>query len=461
MKLSRSKPLKQNARNSAGDVSVLQRQCSCGRHSGAGGECDACRRKTAAALGESAASSSIPATVHQVLQSPGQPLDPAARSVMEPRFGRDFSGVRVHADAAASHSSRELGAAAYTVGNHIAFQVDRYNPSSAEGRHLLAHELAHVAQHQRTGIASGAAKAVSDPSDGAEREASAAARLVSGGQNAQVSQPAGALIHRDSGDTARALGIVGGVVGAVGLGFGIAALAGAFSSRGSAVPDLPSSLAERLQPACTSTATAATRQSALDALVQWARTQSSLGINWSRIDWVRYDTASDARGSSTNADDAQHIRLSFGPEAFSSVANLYSTFRHELVHVQEHETRPRAEILTRGQGVQEIYAYLWELEHQNQTGLSRRENWGLGPDGTADHSVGLSRVVDGVVRAMFRMGNDLQQNHNAVPMPEQQAIERRIACGMIATPREVVLAVFPQAPLQQWQRECAQGVAAP
>jgi hypothetical protein len=66
-----------------------------------------------------------------------------------------------------------------------------------------------------------------------------------------------------------------------------------------------------------------------------------------------------------------------------------------------------------------------------------------------------------IVRSMFAIGNELQQNHNAVPMPEQQAIERRIACGMAATPRQVVLAVFPQAPLQQWQRECAQGTAAP
>jgi Domain of unknown function (DUF4157) len=93
-------------------------------------------------------SSSVAATsiVHETIASPGQPLDDATRAFMEPRFGHDFSQVRVHADEHAAVSARVLGALAYTVGPHIAFADRRYVPTSQTGRRLLAHELAHVAQ---------------------------------------------------------------------------------------------------------------------------------------------------------------------------------------------------------------------------------------------------------------------------------------------------------------------------
>ena len=67
---------------------------------------------------------------------------------MEPRFGHDFSQVRVHADARASDSARAVNARAYTVGRHIAFASDEYTPHSIEGQRLLAHELTHVVQQQ-------------------------------------------------------------------------------------------------------------------------------------------------------------------------------------------------------------------------------------------------------------------------------------------------------------------------
>jgi hypothetical protein len=59
--------------------------------------------------------------VHEVLLSPGAPLDAAARAFMELRFGYDFSRVRVHTDAEASESAQEVDALAYTVGHHIVF----------------------------------------------------------------------------------------------------------------------------------------------------------------------------------------------------------------------------------------------------------------------------------------------------------------------------------------------------
>jgi Domain of unknown function (DUF4157) len=87
-----------------------------------------------------------PAIVHDVLRSPGQPLDKATRAYFEPRFGQDFSRVRVHTGASAEQSAREVNALAYTVGRNIVFDAGRLAPGTHEGRRLIAHELAHVVQ---------------------------------------------------------------------------------------------------------------------------------------------------------------------------------------------------------------------------------------------------------------------------------------------------------------------------
>lgn len=94
-----------------------------------------------------------PPSVHAVLASGGTPLAAGVKRDMEQRFGWDFARVRVHADAAGVRSARELQAHAYTAGEHIVFGAGRYAPSSTEGRHLLAHELAHVVQQAGTGAA--------------------------------------------------------------------------------------------------------------------------------------------------------------------------------------------------------------------------------------------------------------------------------------------------------------------
>jgi hypothetical protein len=82
----------------------------------------------------------------------GAPLDPATRAFMEPRFGHDFSQVRVHTDARAATVARSLDALAFTVGNDIAVAPGQYRPESDEGRALLAHELTHTLQ-QTGGVA--------------------------------------------------------------------------------------------------------------------------------------------------------------------------------------------------------------------------------------------------------------------------------------------------------------------
>jgi hypothetical protein len=86
--------------------------------------------------------------VRPVLDSPGQPLDSTSRAFFESRLGYDFSGVRIHTDARAAESARSLDALAYTVGRDVVFGAGQYAPTTREGRRLLAHELAHVAQQR-------------------------------------------------------------------------------------------------------------------------------------------------------------------------------------------------------------------------------------------------------------------------------------------------------------------------
>jgi len=115
-------------------------------------KCTECEEKEAEgpALQRSATDSgptaSAPSIVQDVLRSPGQPLDASTRSFMEPRFGHDFSGVRIHTDKKASDSARSVNARAYTVGRDVVFGEAGYAPGSSEVRKLLAHELTHTIQ---------------------------------------------------------------------------------------------------------------------------------------------------------------------------------------------------------------------------------------------------------------------------------------------------------------------------
>jgi hypothetical protein len=109
--------------------------------------------------------------VHEVLRSPGQPLDANTRAFMEPRFGHDFSRVRVHSDASAAESARAVNALAYTVGQDIVFEAGRYAPGASEGRRLLAHELTHVVQQGNATSTSGSPLTLGGAQDGWEGEA--------------------------------------------------------------------------------------------------------------------------------------------------------------------------------------------------------------------------------------------------------------------------------------------------
>jgi hypothetical protein len=89
-----------------------------------------------------------PSIVHQALSGAGQFLDQATRSFMEPRFGADFSQIRVHTGKAEDAALRVLNAQAFTVGRELVFAARHYSPQTDSGRQLLAHELAHTLQQQ-------------------------------------------------------------------------------------------------------------------------------------------------------------------------------------------------------------------------------------------------------------------------------------------------------------------------
>jgi hypothetical protein len=84
----------------------------------------------------------------QSARQDGQPISASMRSYFEPRFGADFSAVRVHTDSSASDLASAVGAHAFTTGQDIFFVSGRYQPASLEGRRLLAHELTHTIQQQ-------------------------------------------------------------------------------------------------------------------------------------------------------------------------------------------------------------------------------------------------------------------------------------------------------------------------
>ncbi|WP_018681898.1 DUF4157 domain-containing protein [Actinokineospora enzanensis] len=113
--------------------------------------------------------------VHSVLSESGRPLDTPVREEMESRMGEDFSDVRVHTDTSAQRSAEEIGARAYTSGNHVVAGAGGLD------KHTLAHELTHVVQQRSGPVAgtdNGSGLSISDPSDAFERAAEANAHRV-------------------------------------------------------------------------------------------------------------------------------------------------------------------------------------------------------------------------------------------------------------------------------------------
>lgn len=169
--------------------SLPQRRCACGTHTMSGGECNGCR-KTNQALqralrapnGETKTKGEVPPIIHEVLRSPGQPLDPTTRAFMEPRFGRDFSHVRMHTNAKAAESARAVNALAYTVGRDIVLGTENVSSDARRSRETVAHELAHVVQQGGQPLSQLDGLIMTRPGDATEREAQSAAVAAVGGE---------------------------------------------------------------------------------------------------------------------------------------------------------------------------------------------------------------------------------------------------------------------------------------
>lgn len=157
------------------------RRCSCGGIvSSLAGDCAACRAGSLNRLPRSVTA----APAHLA----GQVLDTRVRSLMETRFGHDFSAVRVHADAASRRFGEAIGAHAFTVGDDIVLGRDQDRPGTPQGDRLLAHELTHVVQQR-------ASTGGSAPELELEVEAERAARnVVDGGPvSVRTRAPAGSV----------------------------------------------------------------------------------------------------------------------------------------------------------------------------------------------------------------------------------------------------------------------------
>jgi len=208
----------------------LHRSCTCRSHT-IGGECEECKGKKNSLQRQhenNNSSSEIPPIVHEVLNSPGQSLDTQALAFLESRFKQDFSNVQVHTDQKSSESARAVNAHAFTVGDHMVFGFNQYQPNTPKGAKLLVHELTHVAQQRLAGgTETQYERAISHPLDVAETEAEKTAEQVMSGGQAEVKQRPSAILQGEI-FTGAAIGIGVGVAALVAG--GIAYLAGAFDS---------------------------------------------------------------------------------------------------------------------------------------------------------------------------------------------------------------------------------------
>jgi len=147
--LTKSNTVASAGKNTSGS---LQRQCGCGNHTVAGGECEECKKTNGTIFRKAnhhAGDNSLSHATYTVPQSTGQPLQPPLRHFMEARFNHDFSGVRLHTDSEANASAKSLGALAYTYGQDIFFDASSFKPNTPHGLTLIAHELTHVVQQSR------------------------------------------------------------------------------------------------------------------------------------------------------------------------------------------------------------------------------------------------------------------------------------------------------------------------
>jgi Domain of unknown function (DUF4157) len=135
-----------------------------------------------------------PPIFHEVLRSPGHPLDAVTRTVMEPHLNHNFSRVRVHTDTSAAASASAVNALAYTIGNNVVFGEGQYAPGTTAGKQLIAHELTHVVQQNSASPEPQTKLAIGATNDPAEQEAIQAESFT--GLQPSIAAKPGAVLAR-------------------------------------------------------------------------------------------------------------------------------------------------------------------------------------------------------------------------------------------------------------------------
>jgi outer membrane protein OmpA-like peptidoglycan-associated protein len=144
------------------------------------------------------AQGAVPALIQQATTTPGHALQTGIRQSMGLRMNTDFSDVRIHTDDRAAKAAQAAQAQAFTVGRDIVFGAGQYRPDSPQGQHLLAHELAHVAQPKNPG-----GSLFSRSGDTSEREADQAADRVLLGESTTPKATANAAVQRSPAPAAQ------------------------------------------------------------------------------------------------------------------------------------------------------------------------------------------------------------------------------------------------------------------
>ncbi|MEZ3116124.1 DUF4157 domain-containing protein [Halobaculum sp. MBLA0147] len=158
----------------------------------------------------------VPDSVREVISSPGRPLDTSIQRAVEERMGDSLGDVRIHTGPKAAAAAEQINARAFTVGNHVAFGAGEYDPESAEGQHVLAHELAHVRQQTGGDLSMLPEENVQleiDPDPELEREAEETAQRVMAGGKLGIQKLSDSEVHVQRSIRGKASSLLDGISG--------------------------------------------------------------------------------------------------------------------------------------------------------------------------------------------------------------------------------------------------------
>jgi hypothetical protein len=205
----------------------IQRLCpECEKEKEKGGATSPAVQKKEETGAVSTASPQVTAAINDT-KGKGQTLPPETLAYMNHSFGADFSGVHIHNDDKAAAMNQELQAQAFTHGGDIYFNKGKYNPASADGKFLLAHELTHTIQQgavTQTGV-NGKTKAAQATHTSVQKQAVTGAAPVAGAGTTTCGKPAGCpasfctpfpnVLMAHAARTASSAGLLAGIAAAV------------------------------------------------------------------------------------------------------------------------------------------------------------------------------------------------------------------------------------------------------